>query len=225
MARVMVFDVNETLLDLSVLDERFVDVFGTADLRAEWFARLLHLSTTMSVVGRYEPFSALAGEALGAVATAHGRELAADDRDHIMGRMRSLPPHAEVQEGLAILADAGFRLAALTNSGLDAAQSVLAQAGLADAFTEILSVDAVGTFKPRPEPYRHAAAVLGVDIAEVRLVAAHDWDCAGALAAGAAAAFIARPGQSYASTLPAPDLRADDLVALARTIVDRDEPA
>jgi len=36
-----VFDVNETLLDLSALDPRFERVFGDASVRREWFMQML----------------------------------------------------------------------------------------------------------------------------------------------------------------------------------------
>ena len=52
--------------------------------------------------------------------------------------------------------------------------------GLRDYFEQMLSADAVRRLKPAPEPYRMAAEGLGVDVGEIRLVAAHAWDVAGA---------------------------------------------
>lgn len=225
MRRIIVFDVNETLLDLSALDESFADVFGTPGVKGEWFARLLHLSTVASVVGIYRDLGVLGAAALDATAAGRGVEIDEARRGAILGRMRSLPAHGDVAEGLGALRDAGFRMAALTNSGLESAQTVLTNAGLAEWFGAILSVESTGVFKPRPEPYRAAAERLGVDIAAVRMVAAHDWDIAGAAAAGAATAFLRRPSQTYAEVLGAPDLEAATLPALARRIIEVDEPA
>jgi len=59
----------------------------------------------------------------------------------------------------------------------------------------------VGVFKPAPQPYRMAAERLGVPIERVRVVAAHDWDVAGAIRAGASAAFVARPELPFSPIL------------------------
>ena len=39
--RVLVFDVNETLLDLTALDPEFERAFGTASARVQWFQAML----------------------------------------------------------------------------------------------------------------------------------------------------------------------------------------
>jgi 2-haloacid dehalogenase len=83
----------------------------------------------------------------------------------------------------------------LTNSPLQVVEAQLKNAGLAHYFEKNLSVDSVRMFKPAAEVYRMAAGELGVSPEHIRLVAAHDWDVVGALNAGCAAAFIARPGK------------------------------
>jgi 2-haloacid dehalogenase len=49
----LVFDVNETLLDMSPLRIDFEDVFGDAEALGEWFARLLHGSLVSNQLGEY----------------------------------------------------------------------------------------------------------------------------------------------------------------------------
>jgi len=56
----------------------------------------------------------------------------------------------------------------------------------------------------------------------VRLVAAHAWDIAGALAAGCAAAFVARAGKVLSPLGEQPDVVAGDLREVAAQIVARD---
>jgi FMN phosphatase YigB (HAD superfamily) len=75
------------------------------------------------------------------------------------------------------------------------ARAQLDHAGLSGPFELVLSADAVRRLKPAPEPYRMAAERLGVAVGEVRLVAAHAWDVAGAARAGCATDFVARPGK------------------------------
>ena len=83
-------------------------------------------------------------------------------------------------------------------------------------------MDAVKTFKPAAEVYQMAAQELGVPVDQIRLVAAHDWDVVGALNAGCAAAFIARPGKVLNPLLPKPDIIGLDLVDVAEKIIQVD---
>jgi 2-haloacid dehalogenase len=64
-----------------------------------------------------------------------------------------------------------------------------------------------------------AAESLGVEVGEIRLVAAHGWDIAGALRAGCAAAFVDRPGKALFPTAPSPDVVGADLREVADRIV------
>jgi hypothetical protein len=57
MTKVIAFDVNETLLDLSALDASFEEVLGSADLRGQWFAQMLQLSFVGGLSGEYVDFS------------------------------------------------------------------------------------------------------------------------------------------------------------------------
>jgi 2-haloacid dehalogenase len=63
-----------------------------------------------------------------------------------------------------------------------------------------------------------------VPLSEVRLVAAHAWDVSGALAAGARAAFVARPGMVLSPIGPRPDIVGLDLGEVAEQIIRRDKP-
>src|SRR5207237_164529 len=95
----------------------------------------------------------------------------------------------------AAFGDAALRpqWVALTNSPADVADAQMRSSALRDFLESVYSADEVRALKPAPQPYRMVAERCGVPIGEVRLVAAHGWDIAGALAAGCRAAFVARP--------------------------------
>jgi 2-haloacid dehalogenase len=219
MARVCVFDVNETLLDLAALDPHFERVFGSATVRRAWFAQMLQSAMVSTITGAYADFGQIGGAALDMTAVRMGVTLAADDRQAILGTVRKLPPHPEVRVGLEMLRDAGLRLAALTNSTAAVAQDQLTNAGLAGLFEQMLSADDVQRLKPAPEPYQMAAERLGVGIGQIRLIAAHAWDVAGALRVGAAAAFVSRPGMVLDPLVPAPDIVGSDIRDVAEKII------
>jgi 2-haloacid dehalogenase len=219
MARVCVFDVNETLLDLRALDPHFEQVFGDAGVRRAWFLQLLQSALVATVTGAYSNFGEVGGAALEMVAEREGVDLSDEDRQKILGGMRELPPHPEVAESLGRLRDAGLRLATLTNSTRQVAEAQMESSGLRDYFEQILSADDVKRLKPAPEPYRMAAESLGVEVEGVRLVAAHAWDVAGALRAGCAAAFVARPGMVLDPLVESPDVVGADLSQVADRIL------
>lgn len=219
MKPLILFDVNETLLDLAVLDSVFVDLFGDAAVRKEWFSQVLQSALVLTVLERYEPFSTVAGHALSQVATRHGVTLADEDRRRVAEGMRRLPSHPDVPAAIQRLGAAGFRMVALTNSPPDVARSQLENAGLATHLEAILTVELAGRLKPHPSVYTGAARTMGVDIGDTLMVAAHGWDIAGAMNAGCQGAFIARPGQVLDPLFPEPRFVAADLAGLSEQLI------
>ncbi|MEO8633615.1 MAG: haloacid dehalogenase type II [Chloroflexota bacterium] len=220
--RVLVFDVNETLLDLGALDPHFARVFGDAAVRREWFATMLQSALLLTVTGPYFDFGSHFRAALSLTAERRGVTVSEADEKAILGQVRKLPAHPEVNEGLTRLRDAGFRLAALTNSTGLVEEAQLTNAGIRDLFDEALTADDAKRLKPAPEAYATAARKLGVPLGRVRLIAAHAWDVAGAMRAGCAAAFVARPGALWNPLLEKPDVWGRDLLEIADQIIARD---
>lgn len=215
MSPVLVFDVNETLLSLDPIGIELEKVFGAAPPMGEWFSRMLHGSLVANELDSYRSFAEVGVEALLTVAAKHGLAMSGEDAQQVVGVMRELPPHPEVYNAMERLFDADLRLIALTNSSSEAANAQIENAGLHPFIQRVFSVEEVGRFKPNPAPYMHVARTLGVAIDEIVMVAAHDWDCAGALAAGAKAAFIKRPGVVWGIANAPPALIFPDLARLA----------
>lgn len=224
-ARVLIFDVNETLLDLRALDPLFAGVFGDAAVRGQWFQQFVQNFLVTIAVGAYTDFGTIGRKTLDMTAARRGKTLADDDRQRILGALRELPPYPEVRPSLMRLKAAGFRLGTLTNSTKAVAEAQMQHSGLAGLFEHIVSADEVKRLKPAPEPYRHAAARFGVAVDQVRLVAAHAWDVAGALHAGCRAAFVARPGLVLDPIHEPPDIVGRDLSEVADRIIALDAPS
>ncbi|MCV0368839.1 haloacid dehalogenase type II [Filomicrobium sp.] len=220
---ILVFDVNETLLDITTLEPLFDRVFDDPAILREWFAQLVLYSQTMTLSGLYTPFGELGVGALRMLASIHGKTLVDSDIDELKERMNAMPAHADVVPALAQLRDAGFRLVTLTNSASAASPTPLECAGIAEFFERSFSVDAVQKFKPAPEVYRLVAEKLHVELSDICLIACHVWDTIGAQAAGCRGALITRPHNAVlpAARVPIPDLIAPDLSDLADQIIKR----
>ncbi|MEV4622466.1 haloacid dehalogenase type II [Asanoa sp. NPDC049573] len=209
--QVIAFDVNETLLDLSVLDRPFEETLGSAALRRQWFAQMLQLAFIGGLTGRYVDFASAQRDAYLMVAAAAGVPATADDAAAMAERMRTLPAHPEVRDALARLRRSPLTIVALGNSALDVIEEQLSGAELRTHFDAVYSADTVNALKPAARPYRFVAEQCGVGIGEVRLVAAHHWDISGALAAGCRAAFVRRPGMVLRPSGDRPDIEGADL--------------
>lgn len=220
---IIVFDVNETLLDIATLEPLFERLFGDPAALREWFAQLILYSQTMTLCGLYTPFGELAVGTLRMVASTHGLTVSASDIDELKERLSTMPAHPDVLPALLRLRDAGLRLVTLTNSASGSSPTPIERAGLGAFFERSFSVNAVRKFKPAPQTYRHVADAMGVETSELCLVACHLWDTVGAQSAGCRGAFLSRPHNAFlpAEGVPQPDLSASDLGDLADQIVAR----
>lgn len=222
MSRVIVFDVIETMLDTSALEPHFERVFGEARVLREWFSRLLLYSEVATIAGPYFDFTTLAGAALEMTAESRRVALSSSDKDMILKAMLSLPPHADVHDALKRLKDAGLRMVTLTNSSRRAMEQQLKNAGIDNYFERKFSVDSVRKYKPAPETYQMVAKELSVTTSDLQMVAAHAWDIIGAMRAGCAGAFVARPGKVLNPLVLKPDITGDDLRVVAAEIIKRE---
>jgi 2-haloacid dehalogenase len=84
MPRVIVCDVNETLLDVGALEPHFKQAFGDGRALQEWFANVLLYSEVATLAGPYSDFASIGGAALDMVASARGITLSSADRSRIL---------------------------------------------------------------------------------------------------------------------------------------------
>lgn len=212
--QVLVFDVNETLLDLTALRSVLAETLGGGERLAEWFFRLLHGSLVANATDSFRSFETIGVEALRAVAQRQDLELSEADATALVAGFRSLPPHPDVPAALTRLATE-FRLVALSNGSPTGIPAQLANAGIVDHFEQVLSVEDAGRFKPDPAPYLMALERTGVEAETALMVAAHDWDIIGARAVGIPGAFIKRPGVVWTVPHEAAEIVVPDIAALA----------
>lgn len=210
--RAVCLDVNETALDIGALLPAFEAVdLGPADLKL-WFARTQRDGFALCAAGSWASFWDIAAVNFRALAPGGVTD---SDVERLLHRLQSCPLHPDVAPGVADLQDAGLQVGTLTIGNADLVRSIFDRAGI--AMTQHLSCDAVQRWKPAPEPYAFAAEQFGLPIGQVLMVAAHDWDLAGARAAGMQTAFLDR-GLGYSPVFPAPDLTGASLGAIARQI-------
>ncbi|WP_259365104.1 HAD family hydrolase [Psychrobacter sp. GP33] len=157
---IIVFDVNETLLDITSLEPLFKRVFGDRAIMREWFAQLVLYSQTMTLSGLHTPFGELGAGAFQMIATIHQIEIIDSGITELKQHLSNMPAHPDVIPALTRLRDASFRLVTLTNSPSSTSPTPLEKAGLTEFFEHNFSVESVGKFKSTPETYRMVAKEL-----------------------------------------------------------------
>ena len=211
------FDVIETLMPLEPLRERFTRHGFPPRLLELWFTRTLRDGFALAAAGDYAPFGDVAAQALRVVSGYQADEAAVTG---ILAGLSELPAHPDVLPAARLLADAGVRLACLTNGSAAVTSAFAERAGLSGYIERVISVEEAGTWKPPARVYQHAAAVLGVRPAELALVAAHAWDCHGASRAELVTGWVSRLEREYSPVFAAPDVTGDDLTEVARRLLD-----
>ncbi len=219
----IVFDVNETLLDISILEPLFADIFAAPGRMREWFAQLILYSEALSLAGPYVPFGKLGGGVLRMLGQIHGVAVTDDHVRQLGALMTDMPVHADVAVGLAVLKDAGFSIVTLTNSPNSSGPDVLDRAGLGSMFDQRFTVDTVQRFKPTPATYQLVQDTMKATPDTTWLIAAHTWDTIGAQAFGWKAALVTRGVNAplVLDGIPQPTLVARDVGEVARAIAAR----
>lgn len=218
-SQILVFDVNETLLDINALLPLFERAFGSTGALKQWFNQTLLYSQTMTLIGQYADFASIARRSLEMTAGVSAVQLGEDDVIAILSAMKSLPAHPDVPTGLRRLRQSGFRLIALTNSTQSVAEAQMLSAGLAQMFERVFSVDTIRKYKPHPEVYRHVAKELAVETGNLTMIAAHPWDLMGAKAAGCNIAFVERASTSWFHLAPKPTIAGPTLEEVAALLI------
>lgn len=212
--QVMLFDVNETLLDLRPLEESIDSVLLEEGAAKGWFTTMLQYSLAMTVSDQYASLPDIGAATLRMLARNREVLLSEEDAKKALQPMLSLPPHPDVKPALERLKQNGFRLATLTNSSTSGVKVQLENAGLSSLFEKSLSIEALGKYKPHRAVYQWAAEQMGVEPSRCMLVAAHGWDVAGAKWAGLQTAFIGRAGQQLFPLAETPNVIVADLAGL-----------
>ncbi|WP_275555522.1 haloacid dehalogenase type II [Mixta sp. Marseille-Q2659] len=218
----LVFDVNETLLDIQALTPFFTEIFGTPRAMRDWFAQTILYSQSLSLIDHYQPFGELGVATLKMQADIANVACTEREIARFQHVMKTLPLYPDVTAALTQLQDTGFRLFTLTNNAAATQDAQLQHAGIAHFFEETFSVDQrAKTFKPALKTYRDIALMIGDKEQQFCLVACHSWDIIGARAAGWDAALVLRPNNAPLSLGPQPTLIGNDLSEISRQLISR----
>ena len=218
---IIVFDVNETLLDFNVLAPVFVRIFDDPKMLREWFNQVILYSEAQTLAGDYTNSGVIGVAVLEMLARIKDREVGPGDIDDLKRLSGAMPTYADTPAALAKLKQAGFRLVTLSNNPTANVDAQLTSAGLRSYFEQLHSIDDhVHRYKPARESYISLASELGVAPSDLWLVSCHAFDTLGAAAVGYRTALVLRPENAAIALGKAPDVVSADLGFVADHIIE-----
>ena len=197
-ARAVIFDAYGTLLDLNAAMRRYADRLGPdwQQVSADWRMKQVEYSWVRSLAGPtyHRDFWHLTEEALVWAAARHDirdAELLAE----ILMAYRHLDAYPEGPVVLRQLRDKGLPRAILSTGEPGMLRDAVRTAGLTDLLDAVLSVEAVGVFKPDSRVYQLAGSHFGLAASQMAFVSSNPWDAFGAQAFGFKVIWVNRTGQ------------------------------
>jgi 2-haloacid dehalogenase len=211
--RAFVFDAYGTLFDVHSVVEAAREITSDPQTLSNlWRQKQLEYTWLRSLMGRYEDFWAVTGQALRFALRRLGITAAEAQVEALMSAYLTLAPFPEVPATLRALA--GTPLAILSNGSPFMLERVVRGSGLSGAFGHVLSVDEVKIYKPSPRVYELAPRALGVAPGEIVFVSSNAWDVAGAAAFGFTTCWCNRTNAPAEELQVTPDYEVDRLDAI-----------
>jgi len=175
--RACIFDAYGTLFDYRSAASRCRDVLGENfdQVNALWREKQLQYSWLRAIQGRHVDFWQVTGEALDfALDTAAIADSTV--RDRLMAMYLKLDAFPEVPDMLKRLNVAGLKTAILSNGSPEMLDAAVRNAGIGSLLDAVLSVEAVGVYKPHPKVYQYAIDQLGIKAGELAFQSSNAWD-------------------------------------------------
>lgn len=194
MSLTLAFDVYGTLIDTQGVVSKLQEVIGAKakDFSQTWREKQLEYSFRRGLMQKYEDFAVCTRHALEYTCSYHRVTLTKEHKHELLDCYRTLPAFKDVEDGLARLKAADYRLYAFSNGSADAVQTLLVAAGIRDFFLGIVSVDEIKSFKPNPAVYSHFLRKSGGTTSNSWLISSNPFDVIGAISAGMHAAWVQR---------------------------------
>ena len=157
MQQTLAFDVYGTLIDTSGVVAQLTELVGEAapEFSRRWREKQLEYTFRRGLMSAYRDFSVCTRDALHYTSAQLALPLSESQVTRLMASYRELPAFDDAHQALETLQVLGHGLFAFSNGVKDDLDALLRHAGLAHYFTDIVSADEIGTFKPDPELYAH----------------------------------------------------------------------
>jgi 2-haloacid dehalogenase len=198
MVRVAIFDAYGTLFDVSAAARNLAkepgrEAFaaGWQQIARDWRMKQLHYTWLRAVTGAHADFRRVTEDSLDWALEAAGID-DAELRDRLLDLYRQLDAYPEARAMLEQLKAQRLATGILSNGTPDMLDAAVEQAGIGELVDAILSVEAVGIFKPARAVYDLVGQTFGVPAGDVLFVSSNGWDAACAAGYGFQTVWVNR---------------------------------
>jgi len=192
------FDSYSTLVDVDAAEAALADrVPNPEPVSKLWRARSLEYTFVANQIDAYKPFYEVNRDALQYALDVHDVDITTTERDEILAVYHELDVFEDVRDGIERLVDAGYDCYVVSNGNPEMLDSMIDHAGIEDLIRETISADAVETFKPAADLYRHAAVRTDTPIERIAHVTAGWFDVMGARHAGMQGVWVNRTSEPW----------------------------
>jgi 2-haloacid dehalogenase len=190
------FDAYGTLFDVHSAVAKESAALGdkAQAVSATWRDKQLQYTWLRSLMGEHTDFWQVTGDALDYALASQGVE-DAGLRQRLMDLYLTLDTYPEVPGALKRIRDSGRKTAILSNGEPRMLASAVDSAGIKDLLDDVITVEAVGIYKPDPRVYGLGAERSGAPAERICFVSSNAWDVHGAANFGFNCAWINRFGQ------------------------------
>ena len=194
MAITLGFDIYGTLIDPHGVTVKLGELIGdqAPAFSKLWREKQLEYTFRRGLMREYQNFPVCTRNALDYADAVFKTNINEDDKQALMQVYRVLPAYDDVPEALEKIRAAGFRMYGFSNGIAEAVSGLIENAGIAEFFDGVVSVDDVKTFKPSPDVYQHFVDSTGSDKTNAWLVSSNPFDVQGAVNFGMQAAWLHR---------------------------------
>lgn len=217
----IIFDVNETLLNLFPLKEEINAALENEMGFEVWFPKLLHYSLVETTTRNYKNFSDIAAATFKMVTGKFDKTYTDSEIKNILSEITRLPAYPDVKPGLEELKNAGYKLIAFSNGKPDVLKSQLEFAEIDAYFDGIHSIEESGTYKPHSSAYQYILEKYQTTPSKALMVAAHAWDIIGAQRLGLQTCFVERPGKVFYDLAKKPTYSVLEITDILKKISSR----
>ena len=198
MSTTLAFDVYGTLIDTHGILSKLEKIIGTKgkEFSHSWREKQLEYSFRRGLMQNYENFAVCTRQALDYTSEYYKVSLTKEQKQELLDDYRKLPAFEDVEDGLARLKAANFRLYAFSNGSVDAVETLLVTAGIRHFFLGVVSADDIKSFKPNPAVYSHFLRKSESSGSNAWLISSNPFDVIGAISAGMKAAWVQRSKES-----------------------------
>lgn len=216
--KLILLDIYGTLLNMDEVEKRVNSLLETKQGYIIWMDLFMQYCFVDNCIEQFNDFSSIAKATMQMAGDILGKEIDLQEVDTILEILKQVPINEGVQQGLSMLNDLGFRIAALTNAPEIIIRNRMERTGLISYFERILSAEHVKKYKPSILVYNWACQEMKVKPEDVLLVTMHGWDIAGANNAGIQTAYMQQSKRLLYPLTPNPDLSCSSLVELASVL-------